>query len=217
MTDAEVKINGRLAGAKHQGAFYAFKYDISGLLKYGKENLLEVKVDKHSSNRSVNAAEREADYWIFGGIFRPVWLEVLPLTHISDIAIDAKANGQFRTFFKAENIDRVEIKFYDRQDRLVHTYNQATPGNKELKIHHILTSVNHPKTWTSETPHLYRAEYVIYRNDKPVHTVSKKFGFRTIEVKQRDGIYVNGKKMKFKGVNRHSFQAESGRTTSYKK
>jgi hypothetical protein len=49
---------------------------------------------------------------------------------------------------------------------------------------------------------------------KPVHIIRKKFGFRTIEVKQRDGIYVNGQKIKFKGVNRHSFWPATGRTTS---
>ena len=76
MTDAEVKVNGQSAGEIHQGAFYTFKYDITKLLKYGKENLLEVTVAKHSANQSVNEAERKADFWIFGGIFRPVWLEV---------------------------------------------------------------------------------------------------------------------------------------------
>ncbi len=63
MTDTEVKINGRLAGEIHQGAFYVFRYDISKLLKYGNENLLEVKVSKHSANQSVNEAERKADFW----------------------------------------------------------------------------------------------------------------------------------------------------------
>lgn len=62
MTDTEVKINGRSAGAVHQGAFYRFRYDISGLLRYGKENLLEVTVSKESSNRSVNMAERRGDF-----------------------------------------------------------------------------------------------------------------------------------------------------------
>src|SRR5690349_12319773 len=77
MTDAEVKVSGRSAGPMHQGAFYSFKYDISSLLKYGESNLLEVAVSKHSSNESVNSAERRGDYWIFGGIFRPVFLEAL--------------------------------------------------------------------------------------------------------------------------------------------
>src|SRR5690606_24184032 len=56
-------------------------------------NLLEVEVAKHSSNSSVNRAERQADYWIFGGIYRPVFLEILPEIHMSRVAIDAKADG----------------------------------------------------------------------------------------------------------------------------
>ncbi|WP_315816683.1 sugar-binding domain-containing protein [Paraflavitalea speifideaquila] len=66
MTDTEVKINGKLAGPIHQGAFYRFSYDISSLLRYGSSNLLEVEVSKKSANHSVNLAERDADFWIFG-------------------------------------------------------------------------------------------------------------------------------------------------------
>jgi beta-galactosidase/beta-glucuronidase len=69
MTDTEVKINGKSAGPIHQGAFYRFKYNISDKLQYGKENLLEVTVSKMSEDKSVNNAERLADYWIFGGFF----------------------------------------------------------------------------------------------------------------------------------------------------
>src|SRR5690349_24990037 len=57
MTDTEVKINGKSAGSVHQGSFYGFKYNISKLLKYGKDNLLEVTVSKSSANESVNKAE----------------------------------------------------------------------------------------------------------------------------------------------------------------
>jgi beta-galactosidase/beta-glucuronidase len=118
MTDTEVKINGKPAGEIHQGAFYRFKYDISKLLKYGKTNLLEVDVAKHSSNESVNKAERQADFWIFGGIFRPVFLEVLPETHFDRIAIDAKADGSFNTFLElnqSENEYSVSVELFDSE------------------------------------------------------------------------------------------------------
>ncbi|MCQ5209190.1 hypothetical protein, partial [Bacteroides thetaiotaomicron] len=65
-------------------------------LKYGKKNLLDVTVSKESVNASVNLAERRADYWIFGGIFRPVFLEVKPAINLRDIAIDAQMDGSFR-------------------------------------------------------------------------------------------------------------------------
>ena len=51
---------------------------MTSLLKIGEENLLEVTVDKHSADESINRAERQGDYWMFGGIFRPVWLEAVP-------------------------------------------------------------------------------------------------------------------------------------------
>ena len=61
----------------HQGAFYQFKYDITELLKTGNEHLLEVSVSKKSENNSVNRAERQADFWLFGGIFRPCIFEIV--------------------------------------------------------------------------------------------------------------------------------------------
>ncbi|WP_223284612.1 sugar-binding domain-containing protein [Hymenobacter qilianensis] len=78
MTDTEVKINGQSAGPIHQGAFYRFKYNLSDKLQFDKPNVLEVTVSKMSADASVNNAERLADYWIFGGIFRPVYLEAFP-------------------------------------------------------------------------------------------------------------------------------------------
>jgi beta-galactosidase/beta-glucuronidase len=95
MTDTEVKINGKLAGPIHQGAFYQFKYDISELLNWEGKNVLEVKVTKESVNESVNRAERLSDYWVFGGVFRPVYLKAVPAQFIDRVAIDAKADGSF--------------------------------------------------------------------------------------------------------------------------
>ena len=92
MTDTDVKINGKSAGPVHQGAFYRFKYDISALLNFSAKNTLEVTVSKESSNESVNRAERISDFWVFGGIFRPVYLEAVPSQFIDHVAIDARAH-----------------------------------------------------------------------------------------------------------------------------
>ena len=77
MTDTTVTINGKSAGPAHQGGFYRFDYDITQLVKPGR-NDIEVRVSKESANKSVNLAERRGDYWTFGGIYRPVWLEARP-------------------------------------------------------------------------------------------------------------------------------------------
>ena len=219
MTDAEVKINGQLAGPIHQGAFYVFRYDVSKYLKYGKENLLEVAVSKHSANESVNAAERRGDFWVFGGIFRPVWLEVLPSFHINKFNIQAKADGLFNVIVQTNTVimnKSAILRIYDHNNQLVITDTGAAPVSdirEEFIFGKKLIKAN---PWSAETPNLYRAEVTVYAKGIALHRVSKKFGFRTVELKQRDGIYVNGVKMKFKGVNRHCFRPETGRTLSQK-
>ncbi|MBK0384341.1 glycoside hydrolase family 2 [Pedobacter sp. SD-b] len=217
MTDTEVKINGKPAGKIHQGAFYRFKYNISSLLKYGQTNLLEVKVSKKSQNLSVNQAEREADFWIFGGIFRPVYLEALPQSNIERIAVDAKANGDFMlSVYPKSQIDGYKL------EAVVKT----SDGSKNLKT--ISETVNARDTlinlesnfkdiqlWSPEFPNLYWVEVnLINEKGKTVHSINQKFGFRTVELRPKDGFYLNNQKVIFKGVNRHSFWPTSGRTTS---
>ncbi|WP_299555927.1 glycoside hydrolase family 2 TIM barrel-domain containing protein [Seonamhaeicola sp.] len=215
MTDAQVKINGKLAGAKHQGAFYEFKYNITKLLKFGAENLLEVRVDKMSSNRSINAAERNTDFWIFGGIYRPVYLEVLPKEHIERVAIDAKANGQLTTeiYTPSKKAASAQIVLADLKGNKVQDLD-AKIDKQEGKLTLSAKAAN-IKTWTAEKPNLYQLKInLLDKKGNSLHEISKRIGFRTVEIRESDGIYVNDKKIKFKGVNRHSFHPESGRTTS---
>lgn len=211
MTDAEVKVNGQPAGPIHQGAFYAFKYNVTSLLKYDRKNLLEVTVAKHSANASVNEAERKADFWLFGGIFRPVFLEALPQQHISQVAVHAKADGKFLSEVFTQGGDQLTLQLLGSNGK---------PFGKKLTVPVtadktlLTTTFTAPRQWSPEFPNLYKAVFTLYKDGKPVHTINRKIGFRTVEVKQRDGIYVNGVKVKMKGVNRHSFWPTSGRTTS---
>ncbi|MGB3105908.1 glycoside hydrolase family 2 TIM barrel-domain containing protein [Sphingobacterium siyangense] len=212
MTDTEVKINGKLAGAIHQGSYYVFKYDITKLLKFGEENLLEVHVAKHSANKSVNAAEREGDFWIFGGIFRPVYLEALPQHHIERVSLDAKADGTFRAkIATVGEADEITVQLLDAKGKKFGKQLKAKLSDKNNWLEGQFSA---PQLWSAEFPNLYKAQFTLSKNGKVQHQLEQKFGFRTIEVKERDGVYVNGVKVRFKGVNRHAFVPESGRTTS---
>jgi Glycosyl hydrolases family 2, TIM barrel domain/Glycosyl hydrolases family 2, sugar binding domain/Glycosyl hydrolases family 2/Beta galactosidase small chain len=213
MTDTEVKINGTSAGATHQGSFYRFKYDISGLLRYGKSNLLEVTVAKESANKSVNMAERHCDFWIFGGIFRPVFLEALPVQHINSQAIDAKANGHFMAAVHLAGIssaNQLTLQIFTlRGEPLGQAVGYSVhSGDTLLRVG---TSYLSPLTWTPETPNLYKAVFTLTAGKTVLHTVEQRFGFRTVELRERDGIYVNGVRIKFKGICRHSFWPTTGR------
>lgn len=218
MTDAEVKINGKPAGPIHHGSFYRFEYNITDLIKTGGNNLLEVTVSKMSADSSVNRAERESDFWVFGGIYRPVYLKILPQSFIERVAIDAYADGKFDIDVFAEN-----IKAGDEITAQVKKLNGEKTGNafsvvvKEPSDKISLSQTfNQPETWNPEFPKLYNVDVSIRRNKTILHSFHQRFGFRTIEVKKGDGIYVNGKKVIMKGVDRHSFWPESGRTLSRK-
>ena len=216
MTDTEVKVNGRKAGSKHQGAFYRFSYNVTDLLKYGKKNLLEVTVSKESENASVNLAERRADYWNFGGIFRPVFLEVKPAVNLRHIAIDAQMDGSFRancyTNISGDGMS-IRAQILDgKGKKLADTTVPLKAGSDWTTLQ---LNVSAPALWTAETPNLYKAQFILLNKEgKVLHHETETFGFRTIEVRESDGLYVNGVRINVRGVNRHSFRPESGRTLS---
>ena len=216
MTDTEVKVNGRKVGSKHQGAFYRFSYNVADFLKYGKKNLLEVTVAKESENASVNLAERRADYWNFGGIFRPVFLEVKPSVNLRHIAIDAKMDGTFRAncYTNISN-DGMSIRtqILDKKGKkITETTVPVKAGGDWTSLQ---LNVSNPALWTAETPNLYKAQFsLLDKAGKVLHSETANFGFRTIEVRESDGLYINGVRINVRGVNRHSFRPESGRTLS---
>ena len=216
MTDTEVKVNGRKAGSKHQGAFYRFSYNVTDLLKYGKKNQLEVTVSKESENASVNLAERRADYWNFGGIFRPVFLEVKPAVNLRHIAIDAQMDGSFRancyTNISGDGMS-IRAQILDgKGKKLADTTVPLKAGSDWTTLQ---LNVSAPALWTAETPNLYKAQFsLLDKGGKVLHHETETFGFRTIEVRESDGLYVNGVRINVRGVNRHSFRPESGRTLS---
>ncbi|HEX8300445.1 glycoside hydrolase family 2 protein [Sphingomonas sp.] len=217
MTDAAVKVNGVSVGPTHQGAFYRFRFDVTDVLKYGSEanNEVEVTVSETSANAKTNAAERAADYWIFGGIFRPVWLEILPTEAIENVAIDARADGSFAanvSLLDPRQVTRIESQIFASDGRRVGApFSTAIPAGGG-GIMRVATRIPSPLLWTGETPHLYTAKFTLYRGNEAVHEMRQRFGFRTFEVRPGDGLYLNGQRILLKGVNRHSFRPDTARS-----
>lgn len=216
MTDTKVMVNGKQAGDIHQGAFYRFKREITDLITEKRENQLEVEVSKMSANASVNSAERDADFWVFGGIFRPVYLEAVPDTFIEYSGIDARYDGTINIELfldKTINDAKVNVEIIENK-----TGNKVADFQSQLhsKVNKLTASsiVSDIKPWSAETPNLYNAVITLTENGNTLHTITERFGFRTIEVRERDGVYINNKKIMFKGVNRHCFWPTTGRAMS---
>ncbi|MBC7846407.1 MAG: glycoside hydrolase family 2 [Flavobacterium sp.] len=216
MTDTKVLINGKQAGSIHQGAFYRFKREITDLITTKSDNKLEVEVSKMSSNKSVNEAERDADFWVFGGIYRPVYLEAVPKTFIEYSGINAKHDGPFNLeLFLDKEIANTKTKveiFETKSGKKVAEFESVL--KEKSKRLTAASSIPNIKPWSAESPDLYDAIITVSHNGNILHSITERFGFRTIEVRQRDGVYINNKKIKFKGVNRHCFWPNTGRTVS---
>ena len=192
MTDTKVCINQRQVGDIHQGGFTEFSYDITEFVTPGKKHTLEVTVSKESSNASVNSAERRADWWLFGGIYRPVYIEALPQHHIENLAIDARMNGDL---------------YVNQQGLTLILDGRDIPYDSVAGCFRC----GNVSPWDPEHPNLYTATFT---QKDGTHSLTHKVGFRTLEFRPHDGIYLNGTKLVVKGTNRHCFHPETGRTTN---
>lgn len=220
MTDCSVDINQRRAVKLHQGAFYRFKADVTDRINFGKkENILEVTVSKESENPQVNLAERRADYWNFGGIIRPVFVEALPVQFIDRVCIDALADGEFKAeLFMGTALDEnysVEALVSDIKGNQIGKTMMSfiRTGSDKIQLSGKFEGI---KTWTAETPNLYNVRLNLKKGNDVKHSLTERFAFRTVEVRFGDGLYINGTKVLIKGVNRHSFRPETGRTLNKK-
>ena len=213
MTDTTVTINGQSAGPAHQGGFYRFSYDITNLVKPGR-NGIEVVVSKESSNKSVNHAERRGDYWTFGGIYRPVWLEARPRDHIVWTAIDARSDG---SFYARVHLNRPAPAGARLLAQVTNAAGKSFGDVLRADVVHgdiaiFRGAFPSPALWNAETPNLYSVKFTLETDAGLVHERRERFGFRTFEVRPRDGVYLNGHKIVLRGINRHSFNPRTGRT-----
>ncbi|MBP7140478.1 MAG: hypothetical protein KBA71_01115 [Opitutaceae bacterium] len=232
MTDTDVTLNGRKAGPVHQGGFTRFRYDVTSLVKLGSgesnENVLEIDVAKASADLLTDRAERGGDYWVFGGIYRPVFLEALPPKAIDQLAVDARADGSLlvdmtlgfppggRTDGPAAPALHVQAQVIDAGGESVGApFTQSIPrgGSGRIRIEGKVPGV---RTWTAETPNLYTLRVTLFENDKGLHQTETRIGFRTFEVRDGIGLFLNGRRILLKGVNRHSFRPETGRALTRK-
>lgn len=229
MTDTSVKLNGKPIGTMNQGGYNQFHILLTDTGRYGqhafeigKENELEILVAKTSANASLEHAERKADYWVFGGIYRPVYLEVLPKAFINRVAIDADAGGQFRMdVFPQVHLPR-DKSGGDHVDEIIAQIESldGEPVGKPMSAElmgggvarvRLAAQLKKPKRWSPEFPNLYQVRISMKLSGKTLHEKVERFGFRTLELRPGDGFYLNGKKLRYRGVNRNGFRPDTAR------
>jgi beta-galactosidase len=216
-----VWVNGDLVGFS-QDSFTPADFDITPYLVDG-ENKLAVEVYRWSDASWLE----DQDFWRLSGIFRDVYVHTTPITHISDFKVltdldDSFENAELRIHAKVTNYDglgtgtrRVEAVLYDSElkplwkEPLSVQVNVSGAQKQEVVLS---TSVDRPAKWSAEKPNLYTLVLsLIDENGSLLETESCKVGFRKFEI--HDGLMkINGERIVFKGVNRHEFDTDRGRS-----
>lgn len=226
---ADVFINGKIVGT-HRGGFNAFCFELSHLLKKGS-NLVEVKVSNSENN---DIAPLAGDFTVFGGIYRPVSLLLLPEVCItpldfasSGIYIRQRTKlGQSRLSIQTKvdnsrkNASRLTVRtsLFNPKGELIDcnsTQETETQGNKLIFINTF--DVKDPILWDGrKSPHLYRVFVEIMKGSVVLDTLSQYAGLRYCGIDAQKGFLLNDRSYKIKGVNRHQDREDKGWAINHK-
>lgn len=218
-----VWLNGEAIGY-HEDSMTPFELNITDDVKPGI-NELAVEVINYSDGSYLE----NQDFWRLSGIFRDVNLLVLPKTIITDAAVrtdfderleDATVKvSAFIKNFGTEPIHAHQVVFtlYDAKGAVVSgaLSQSIVQLNAEDEVG-VRTEipVNKPLKWSAETPNLYSLSVQLMNSDgKVIEAMTQPVGFRTIQIRNGQ-FFINGKAITIKGVNRHEFDPETGRTIS---
>ncbi|WP_139903692.1 glycoside hydrolase family 2 TIM barrel-domain containing protein [Clostridium thermarum] len=228
-----VWVNGDFVGYS-EDTFDPAEFDITPYLREGS-NKLAVEVYRWCDASWLE----DQDFWRLSGIFRDVYLYSTPQYHIYDFSAHADLDENYEdgrltikakvTYYNVTGADEnshndvnsaltLEARIYDknRNEILEEPLSlKVDLNNVEYKVIEIKTDVSNPKKWSAEKPNLYTLVLILRDKDGQItETESCKIGFRKFEIK--DGVMkINGKRIVFKGTNRHEFSCDKGRAIGY--
>lgn len=214
--DSTVFCNGKKVGEHHCG-YTAFTVDLTDNVLYGQDNLLCVRLDSRE-NLNVPPFGYVIDYMTYGGIYRDVWLEVKEKVSLSDIfvhtAIDFRSSpvtAQITSEITlTESDENVTIRQYYMPKNTAagqgswnllceQTFSADTTCDKEIALTATITA---PLLWDTEEANLYILKTQLYQDNTILDETETTFGIREAVFK-KDGFYLNGRKLRIRGLNRH--------------
>lgn len=203
-----VWLNGVFIGYS-EDSFTPAEFELTPYLQDG-ENKLAVEVYKQSSASWLE----DQDFWRFSGIFRDVYLYAVPKTHIEDLSVkstldNSYKNGKLYLKLKISGHTDCAVKavLLNAEEKIV--FEKNIKGNSICEISGEVENVH---AWSAEDPYLYQLYlYVEDQKGNLIEAVPELVGFRTFEMIDKV-MHINGKRIVFKGVNRHEFNVRRGRS-----
>ncbi len=202
-----VWLNGVFIGYS-EDSFTPSDFELTGYLKEG-QNKLAVQVFKWTAGSWCE----DQDFYRFSGLYRDVFLYTVPNVHIRDLRIRAIPD---ETLQKAE-LEIVSCTWGEGKARFVLSRYGKVFVDEEKELNgenRFVWEVDHPALWSAEVPNLYDLMITVTGKDGAVtELIPEKVGFRRFEMKDHM-MTLNGKRIVFKGVNRHDFSSVGGRHVS---
>ncbi|MFX3635336.1 MAG: glycoside hydrolase family 2 TIM barrel-domain containing protein [Candidatus Pristimantibacillus sp.] len=204
-------LNGKFVGYS-EDSFTPSEFDLTPYLQEG-ENKLAVEVYQ----RSTGSWLEDQDFWRFSGIFRDVYLYTVPEVHVRDLFIHteldaAYAHGKLQADLKlmSKQAASVALELKDAEGNIVASETVKVEAGAEVVSAHL--DAGKVNLWSAEKPYLYVLNIRVFNQEgKLVEVVPQKVGFRKFEMINKV-MHLNGKRIVFKGVNRHEFNARRGRS-----
>lgn len=211
-------LNGQYVGYS-EDSFTPSEFDLTPYVKEG-ENKLAVQVFKWTSSSWCE----DQDFYRFSGIFRSVYLYTMPKVHVYDLKVqpvvdEAVLNADLLVTMQMRGEGKARLTLTgSRNYSVLEEKEEQIIFSEELPVSegevHFEKEVKKPDLWSAEIPNLYTLTIECFdQNGERSELVSQRIGFRRFEMK--DGIMtLNGKRIVFKGVNRHEFSSISGRAVT---
>lgn len=205
-------INGEFVGYS-EDSFTPAEFEITKFLKEGK-NKVAVEVYKRSSASWIE----DQDFWRFSGIFREVFIYATPKLHIKDLFVKTELKNNYKDaelkLICSLNSKDPKGKIWAKvisQEKIEILQTEKIQLQNELEIRF---SLNNIKLWSAEEPNLYKVFLILEdENNEIIEVIPQTIGLR--EFKLENGLMLlNGKRIVFKGVNRHEFSHKKGRAIS---
>lgn len=211
-------LNGQYVGYS-EDSFTPSEFDLTPYVKEG-ENKLAVQVFKWTSSSWCE----DQDFYRFSGIFRSVYLYTMPKVHVYDLKVqpvvdEAVLNADLLVTMQMRGEGKARLTLTgSRNYSVLEEKEEQIIFSEELPVSegevHFEKEVKKPDLWSAEIPNLYTLTIECFdQNGERSELVSQRIGFRRFEMK--DGIMtLNGKRIVFKGVNRHEFSSKTGRVVT---
>ena len=221
---AEVYVNGEFVGYS-EDTFDFQEYEVTKFVKEG-ENKLAVVVYRYCTGSYLE----DQDMWRLSGIFRDVDLIYKPKVEIADMYfysdftddfLSAKLNGKIDLVANGQSLRNPIVKitvvdYYGNEEPIfVGTYSIKSLENGEKYTLNVQEQISNFRLWSHEVPNLYAIMVELLDNEYFVDKRVCSYGFRKVEIVpmlagEGPFILLNGKPLKFAGVNRHEFHPEYG-------